>query len=120
MSDILKRLRRWAHPWGCGCTRCTAANEIERLTAAGEDLLKRGVDKDNKIHSLTAEVSVLQAIYSAAKYHIDVRLPAEPGFDEAVFAADKFYESTPSGTQEPAVRLGPNSTGITDEKEQCQ
>ncbi len=32
MSDLVQRLRRWAHSGGCGCTRCTAANEIERLT----------------------------------------------------------------------------------------
>lgn len=47
---------------------------------------------------LTAEVSALRAVYAVAKHHIDVRLPAEPGFDEAVFAADKYYESTPPGS----------------------
>jgi len=43
MSNIVKRLRRWAHTAGCGCTRCIAANEIERLATDGgvmQDALK--------------------------------------------------------------------------------
>ena len=36
MNDILKRLRRWGHTGGCGCTRCTAANELERLSSEGK------------------------------------------------------------------------------------
>lgn len=37
VNDIIKRLRRWGHTLDCGCPRCTAAKEIERLRAALEN-----------------------------------------------------------------------------------
>ena len=40
MTDIINRLRRWSHTEGCGCTRCTAANEIERLADENSSLRK--------------------------------------------------------------------------------
>ena len=54
------------------------------------------------------EISALQPVYAAAKHHIDVRLPADSGFDEAVFAADKYYETTASGSPTP-----PHGAAIT-------
>jgi len=47
---------------------------------------------------LLTENSVLKGVYAAAKHHYDVRLPVEPGFDEAVIAADRFYESIVSSS----------------------
>ncbi len=89
-------------------------SENERLRLANKTLLKQRdalltkctrktdvIDHlDVEIERLTTEVSALQGVYMAAKHHIDVRLPAEPGFDEAVLVADKYYESAVSGTQQ--------------------
>lgn len=58
MSTLREELNSGAV--GIGLNRRALA-EIERLTTAGEDLLKRGADKDRKIHAL------LEALKEIAK-----------------------------------------------------
>ena len=56
MSDIVERLRRWSHTGGCGCTRCTAADEIERLTAEVSNLKLANEEARKTIESLNAMI----------------------------------------------------------------
>ena len=60
-DDILKRLRRWAHSGGCGCTRCTAANEIETLIAALDTANTIGAENALKLAKSIREREILSA-----------------------------------------------------------
>lgn len=58
MSDLIERLRRWKHGAGCGCTRCAAANEIERLNGAVSGLRQNRDMANARIEKLERNIDM--------------------------------------------------------------